>query len=133
MYNEGLILKPFGLGYTFEEDYAYSTIESESYKYNEVIERMKKRINEVKNSPIDEVEFENIKKALYGDFVRLFNSVSGIATTFISNYFRGIDTSDYAKGYKDITLKDVEDIIKEHFDFEKMAVSIIENKKESDK
>ena len=69
-----------------------------------------------------------MKKSLYGDYVRLFNNVSGIATTFISNYFRGIDTSDYAEAFKKITIEDVEKIIQEHFDFDKMAVSIIEGK-----
>lgn len=126
LYDEGLIMKPLGYSYTFEEDYAYSVIEGESYKYREVIERVKQRIKEVIDNGLNEEEFNNVKNSLYGDYVRLFNNVSGIATTFVNNYFRGIDTSDYAESFKNIKIEDVEKIMKEHFDFEKMALSIIE-------
>ena len=127
LYNEGLIIKPLGMNYTFEEDYAYSMLQGESYNYREVIEKVKERINEVKQNGLDKDEFEVVKKSLYGDFVRLFDNVGGIATTFISNYFRGIDTSDYVAGYKNITLEEVQKVLNEHFDFEKMAISIIES------
>jgi len=126
LYDEGLIMKPIGYSYTFEENYAYSAIEGESNRYREVIERIKQRIEEVKTNSLNEMEFENVKKSMYGDYVRLFNNVSGIATTFISNYFRGIDTSDYAEAFQKITLRDVEEVMKEHFNFDKMAISIIE-------
>ena len=76
----------------------------------------------------DKELFEKTKKSLYGDFVRMFNSVSSIATNFINNYFRGIDTSDYVEAYKTITLEEIKNVIEEHFDFDKLAVSIIECK-----
>ncbi|MBQ9315016.1 MAG: insulinase family protein [Clostridia bacterium] len=128
LYDSGLIIKPLGYSYTFEEDYAYSVIEGESYKYRKVIDEIKKRIEEVKTNQLDKTEFENMKKSMYGDYVRMFNNVSVVATSFINNYFRGIDTSDYAEAFKNITIEDVEKVIQEHFDFDKMAVSIIESK-----
>ena len=126
LYDAGLIIKPLGFSYTFEEDYAYSIIEGESNHYREVIEKIKQRIEQLKSSKLNELEFENMRKSMYGDYVRMFNNVNGVATTFINNYFRGIDTSDYVEAFKNITIEYVEEIIKEHFDFEKMAVSIIE-------
>lgn len=126
LYDDGLIIKPLGYSYTFEEDYAYSVIEGESNHYRDVIEKVKQRIEQMKSTSLDETEFENMKKSMYGDFVRLFNNVNSVATTFINNYFRGIDTSDYAEAFRIITLADVEKMLKEHFDFDKMAVSIIE-------
>ncbi len=125
LYSEGLLIRPLDLGYSFEEDYAFSQIEGQSNNYKEVIERIK---NQIKNFKIDKDLFEKTKKSLYGDFVRSFNNVNSIATLFISNYFRGIDTSDYVDAYKNITIEKIEEIMKEHFDFEKMAVSIIERK-----
>ena len=121
-------MKPFGLNYSFEEDYAYSVIQGESNNYREVIDKVKNRIEKFKINNIDEKKFEVVKKSLYGDFVRMFDNVSSIATTFISNYFRGIDTSDYAEAYKSISIAEAEKILNEHFDFENMVVSIIENK-----
>ena len=128
LYNKGLLMKPFGLNYSFEEDYAYSVIQGESNNYREVIDKVKNRIEKFKINNIDEKKFEVVKKSLYGDFVRMFDNVSSIATTFISNYFRGIDTSDYAEAYKSISIAEAEKILNEHFDFENMVVSIIENK-----
>lgn len=128
LYNSGLVLKPLGLNYSFEEDYAYSVVQGESYNYRDVIEKVKNRIEEVKANGLDKEKFEIVKKSLYGDFVRLFDNVSGIATMFVSNYFRGIDSSDYVEAYKNITVDEAQKIMNEHFDFEKMAVSIIENK-----
>lgn len=128
LYDKGLIIKPLGYSYTFEEDYAYSVIEGESYKYREVIEEIKKRIEEVKSNKISEEEFENMKNTMYGDYVRMFNNVNSIATTFINNYFRGIDTSDYAEAFKEIKIEDIEEIIKEHFCVDNMAISIIDSK-----
>lgn len=125
MYNSGMLLKPLGYSYTFEEDYAYSLIEGESYDYRKVIESIKNRIE---NFELDEKEIELVKKSLYGDFVRMFDNVSSIATTFISNYFRGIDTSDYVQAYKNISVEEIKKVFDEHFDFENMVVSIIENK-----
>lgn len=128
LYNEGLIMRGIGTDYSFEEDYAYSMIECESYNYREVIERIKKRIEEFKNNDLDKNFFEIIKKTLYGDFVRVFNNVNSIATLFVSNYFKGIDTSDYVEAYKNITAEDVKKVLNEHFNFDKMVVSIIESK-----
>ena len=125
LYSEGLLISPLGLGYSFEEDYAFSEIDGQSNNYKEVIERIKNRIKDFK---IDKELFEKTKKSLYGDFVRIFNNVNSIATLFINNYFRGIDTSDYVEAYKNISIEKVEKIMNEHFDFEKMAVSIIESK-----
>lgn len=125
LYNSGMLLKPLGYNYTFEEDYAYSFIEGESYNYRDVIEKIKNRVNTFE---INEERFEVIKKSLYGDFVRMFDDVSAIAANFISNYFRGIDTSDYAEAYKEINVDDVKRLFAEHFNFENMVVSIIEGR-----
>lgn len=128
LYNDGLLLKPLGLNYSFEEDYAYSVVQGESYNYRDVIEKIKNRVSEVEANGIDREMFETIKKSLYGDFVRIFDNASGIATMFVSNYFRGIDSSDYIEAYKNINVEEALKILNENFNFEKMAVSIIENK-----
>lgn len=128
LYNKSMLMKPLGFSYSFEEDYAFSMIQGESFEYRKVIDEIKARITEFKNNGLNEEEFEVTKKSLYGDFVRLFDNVSAIATNFISNYFRGIDLSDYVDAYRNINIDEVEKIMNEHFDFEKMAVSIIENK-----
>ena len=63
---------------------------------------------------------------LYGNFVKGFNDVSRIATMVISDYFKGINSFDYVESYKQIDKAYVEEVIRKHFDFDKMALSVIE-------
>ena len=129
MYNEGLVTKEFGIDYSFEEDYAYSSISGESNKVDEVVERIKRRIEELKLTGIEDEEFNRIKRMLYGSYIKIFDSVSSCARVFINDYFRGINSFDYVDAYKNITVDYAKDVLDRHFDFSKMAVSIVENKK----
>ena len=56
----------------------------------------------------------------------MFNNVNAIATTFLNNYFRGIDSSDYVEAFRTVSLEEVETIINEHFNFDNLAVSVVE-------
>ncbi len=125
LYSEGLITREFGLGFSYEEDYAYTAFDNESLNYKEVVKRICDRIKELKENGIDNTEFERIKKMLYGNFVKSFNDVSKIATMVLSDYFKGINSFDYVSCYKKIDKKSVEEAIKKHFDFDKMAISVI--------
>ena len=126
LYSEGLVTREFGLGFTYEEDYAYTSFDNESSNYNEVIKRVSERIKELKENGLDEEDFERAKKMLYGNFVKGFNDVSRIATMVISDYFKGINSFDYVESYKQIDKAYVEEVIRKHFDFDKMALSVIE-------
>ena len=44
---------------------------------------------------------------------------------FISDFFRGVNSAMYAKAYKSITKGYAEEVLKNHFDFNKEAVSVI--------
>ena len=125
LYNEGLVKKEFGTDYTFEEDYAYSSISGESNDVEKVVERIKEEITKMKKDGLDELEFNRIKKMLYGEYVFLFNDVSKIASVITSDYFKGVNSFDYVDSYKNIKKEYVEQVIREHFDENKMAVSVI--------
>lgn len=128
LYSEGFVTREFGIGFSYEEDYAYTAFDIETSDYKEVIKRVSDKINELKENGINEEDFERAKKMLYGNFVKGFNDVSRVATMVVSDYFKGINSFDYVESYKVIDKKYVEDVIKNHFDFEKMAVSVIEPK-----
>ena len=125
LYNEGLLTKELSYDFSMEEDYAYSAISGESKNAEIVIERINQKIKEFKENGIDEDEFERTKKSLYGNFVRSFEDVSTVANMFISDFFRGVNSAMYAKAYKSITKGYAEEVLKNHFDFNKEAVSLI--------
>ena len=65
----------------------------------------------------------------YGSYIKIFDSVSSSARVFINDYFRGINSFDYVDAYRNITIEYAKDVLEKHFDFNKMAVSIIEKNK----
>ena len=76
-----------------------------------------------------EKTFERVKKKIYGNYVTEFNDVTDISRMFMSDYFKGINSFDYVDAYKDVTIEYAKNVLDKHFDFSKMAVSIVENKK----
>ncbi len=128
LYSEGLVTREFGLSFTYEEDYAYTSFDNESTDYQKVVQRVVDQIEELKKHGVNQEEFERTKKVLYGNFVKRFNDVSGVATMVISDYFKGINTFDYVKAYEQVDQKMVEEAIRKHFDPSKMAISVIKPK-----
>lgn len=125
LYTKGLINKPLGGEFSSEEDYAFSAISGEAKKYKKVISKIKDAIAEFKKNGLVEEDFERTKKMLYGRFVRGFEDVSSIANMFVSDFFRGVNASKYVEAYKEIDKTYVEEVLNKHFDFEKMAVSLV--------
>ena len=125
LYNEGLVTREFGLSFSYEEDYAYSAFDIESPNYNEVLNRVLNKIEELKQNGIDDKEYERVKKMLYGNFVKGFNDVSRIAHMVVSDYFKGINSFDYVEIYNNIDKTYVEEVVRKHFDKEKMAISVV--------
>lgn len=128
LYNERLVTREIGLSFSYEEDYAYTAFDAETSNYNEVINRVAKKIDDLKQNGINEQEFERVKKMLYGNFVKGFNDVSRIATMIVSDYFKGVNSFDYVEVYNEIDKQFVEEAIKKHFNTERMAVSVVEPK-----
>jgi hypothetical protein len=117
--------KPLGGEFSSEEDYAFSAISGESKKYKKVISMIKKAITELKKKGLPEEDFERTKKMLYGRFVRGFEDVTTIANMFVSDFFRGVNAAKYVEAYKEIDKAYVEEVLNKHFDFDKMAVSLV--------
>ena len=125
LYDDGTITQSIGTDFSFEEDYAFSSFSFESNDIDKVAERIKKEIVLLKENGIDEASFNRTKKMLYGGFVRTFNDSISFARAFAQDYFRGINCFDFVDAYQNVTKEYVEKVLKEHFDFNNMAISII--------
>jgi predicted Zn-dependent peptidase len=126
LYTEGLVTREFETDYICEENYAFSSINSESKKPDKVIERIKEEIEFYKNNGIEEEMFNRIKKKLYGQNIEVFNSIPKIGTMFISAYFKGINPLDFIEINKNIEKEYINEVLHNHFNVENMGVSIIE-------
>lgn len=126
MYDLGLINATFEYDYTIEENYAFSSFGGEADNPNKVKEMI---LDAIKNYEVCEEDFNRIKKAHIGDFIRQFNYVNGISETFIEMYFKGIKSFDVYDILESITIDDVSYYLKEHFMDDRFAMSIVYPKK----
>ncbi len=125
LYSEGLVNEKFGSDFMMEEEFSCAMIEGESEKPMEVKEKIEKYISLKLEEGIDADEIERAKKAQYGDFLRQFNDVEVIAGTFIRNVLKGINTFDYMTVYKELTPEYINEVFKDIFRMENMAMSIV--------
>lgn len=125
LYNEKLIFEPLSCEYNSHNDYGYSIISGETRNLDLVQKKIKDTIEEAKEKGLDSETFERVKKARLGAFVRAFDSIEGIANSFLNYYFEGINYFDVYDYMKEVTLDDVNRRMKEHFVEEMAVLSII--------
>ena len=125
MYNLGLVNNSFEQDYTTEENYAFSSFGGESKDPMKVKDMILQEIEYFKENGIDKEDFERIKKAKIGDFIKAFNSVERISNTFIETYFKGAKSLDCYDILNEITLDDILYHLKNHFREECLAISVV--------
>ena len=125
LYNDGTVNKSIASDFVFEEDYAFSVFSFESNDVEKVQNRIKKEIEELKKNGLNDEIFNRTKKMLYGGLVRTFNNSTDSARAFINDYFKGISSFEFFDAYQKIDKAYVESVLKEHFDFGNMAISIV--------
>ena len=81
----------------------------------------------MKQEGIPKEDFENVKKALYGDYVCSFNSVERVANGLVQAHFSGVDIYDTVEVAARVTLEDVTRRLMQ-FDQNRCAISIVEPK-----
>lgn len=125
LYSEGLVNSSFEFDYTIEENYAHSVLGGESPDPVKVRDRIADEVNRLQQTGLDRVAYDRLRKAHMGRFIRSLNSVDRISHAFISVYFKGVNLFDYLEVYDKITFEYVENIFKEHFNRDNLALSVI--------
>ena len=125
LYKEGLILAEPETSYEFSRNYAYAVIQGQSKEPKKVLEYLKQEIEEIKQNGINKEDFERTRKMIYGDYIKEYNSVSDIATMFLADYMKGINSFNYLEEYSSVTIEYVEQVLKEVFKPEYIALSVV--------
>lgn len=126
LYRENLIFGPLDCEFNASSTYAYSLISAESRDLNEVVCRIKEEIERAKREGFSKEDFERSKKARIGQYISSFDSIEGMANSYITNYFQGIDIMEYGEYLNKVTIEDCMDRLKEHFREENMVLSIVQ-------
>lgn len=125
LYASGALMKPIGVEYTFEEDYAYAAFSFESNQEEVVINALQQKMQDLQEHDVEETVFQRTKKMLYGEFVKLFNDATNMARVFTNDYFKGINTFQYVDAYQTITKGEVEHVIQQLFRTDHRVISIV--------
>lgn len=128
LYENGDIIGDLYSDYEFSEEYSYIIISGSSKNIEKVYDKIKKEINNLKNSGIDREKFERIKKKIYGSYVTEYNDVELIGRMFMSDYLKGLNSFDYLENYEKIDLEYTKNVLNNTFREDLMAISIINSK-----
>ena len=128
LYEENLLQSAPAMDYEFSKNYGYALIQGQSNNPQKVKEMLITEIEKLKSEGINEEDFSRTKKMLYADYVKSYNSIDEIATNLLMNFFKGISSFDYIEEFSTLNLQDVENVLKEVFNKEKMVLSVINKK-----
>lgn len=125
LYESGKIISEPSITYEFSKTYAHVLIQVQTNYVQEVIETIRKRIEEIKESGISQENFERAKRKVYGEYVKDYNDVSTISTIMVADFFKNINSFDYFEEFSSINKLYVENVLKDLFVEDKKVVSVI--------
>lgn len=128
LYMQQLIYESLSCDYSSHNDFGYTTISGETRDLEKTIGIIKDTLEKYKIDGISESDFKRIKKMKIGSFIRSFDSIENIANSFLGYFFEGINYFDILGKMEKITIEDVNDRLREHFDEEMSVTSLIEPK-----
>ncbi|MCX7710939.1 MAG: insulinase family protein [Clostridia bacterium] len=125
LYTEGLINSSFDFDYTLEENYGFSMFGGESKDPMQVRARIADEIKNIRKNGLAESDYQRIKRAMNGRFVKGLNSVERISHMFIPAYFKDANLFDYFDVYDKITFEYIKEIFDDHFNLDNLALSVV--------
>ena len=125
LFEEGIITPSFFSGYSCTDSFAYHCVSGESDTPETVLERIKAYISEVIEKGIDKEVFERCRRVLYSDELRAYDSTEEIANRLLSFVFDDAEMFSYPELLQDITLTELEELLKDSFLNDYFAISIV--------
>lgn len=125
LYDEELISDSFSHEYNSNPRYAFSAIGGDTKDPERLLEVITEEIKAVVRSGFREEDFERTRKKKIGGFLRMLNSPENIAHEFTRYRFRGGDMFEVLPIYESLTLEEVNTRLREHIDWEQLAVSMV--------
>ena len=128
LYEKGILFTEPDLDYEFSDQYAHIAISGQTTSPEQVKEKVENTLSKFMKNGLNEEHFNRIRKKVYGDYVVEYNSVGNIARMFLSDKMKGIDSFDYIEKYNEVTKEYSENVLKNVFKKENMAISVIKSK-----
>lgn len=125
LYDMDLISDSFSYEYNSNPHYCFSAIGGDTKDPDQLLEVIKNEIEAVKSSGFRAEDFERAKNKKIGGYLRMLNYPENIAHEFTRYNFRGGDLFKVLPIYESLTLDDVNGRLREHIDWNQLAVSLV--------
>ncbi|MHA7963095.1 EF-P 5-aminopentanol modification-associated protein YfmH [Paenibacillus sp. CAU 1782] len=130
LYEQKLISDSFGHEYNSTSDYGFSAMGGDTPDPDRLLSEIQTAIKEAKEAGITDEAFQRAKRKKIGGYLRMLNSPEAIAGEFTRYRFRESDMFRVLTHYEDCTLDEVNKRLREHFNFDRLAVCIVEQPSE---
>lgn len=127
LYDEKLIFNSFGFEYNCNQLYCFSVIGGDTPNPDLLVEKISNAVKQLQQTGIPEADFERVKRKKVGNYLRMLNSPEAIASEYTKFRFRQADMFNVLKYYQSCTIEDVNRRLNEHFDFNQLAISLVES------
>ncbi|RCX12693.1 putative Zn-dependent peptidase [Fontibacillus phaseoli] len=125
LYDLDLISDSFSHEYNSNPNYAFSAIGGDTKDPERLLQVITEEIKGVTETGLREEDFERARKKKIGGYLRMLNSPENIAHEFTRYHFRGGDFFEVLSVYESLTLDEVNTRLREHIDWEQLAVSLV--------
>ena len=125
LYQENLLQTEPSMDYEFSKNYGFAVIQSQSKDPKKVLEMLENEIVRINSEGVIKEDFERIKKMIYSEYIKSYNSIDVIGHTIVADYFKGINSFDYIEEFSSLNVEDVQDVFENFLKKEKMVLSVI--------
>jgi len=124
-YESGLINDTFDTDVMTELSFSCVSVGGECDNPHQLKDNLLDAIELLRRTGFDEDEFERIKKAFFGSFIRSFNNVETIGGLLCRNFLSDVDVTEFPEVYNTITTHTLKEILDEVFCPDNCAMSIV--------
>ena len=125
LYDQGLISDSFEAGFDLMRACAFNAIIGESETPEAVWQELCLYLEQIKQEPPAKEDFERIKRTMYADYIRGFESTESIASELMYNAMNGIDYLQYGELILSVTYEEIVALAKHYYENKHFAKAII--------
>jgi predicted Zn-dependent peptidase len=131
LYDEGLLNSRFSAGYENYRTCAFFLLTGEASDPEVIYEHVLEEFNRVCSTPPAQEDFLRVRKAMYAEYVRDFDSTEDIANNLLTYAMMEADLLDVGEVINGITYEETIEAMRELFRKERFAMATVLPKRES--
>lgn len=125
LYEEGLIDGSFDAETESAKTYGFTLIGGESTEPEKVYQKVKERLLTLYREGIAPEDLERARKVLISGYIRTFNNVEQMGSSFLRQLMAGYQPLGYSEAVASVTEKMVMERLRNHFDVENCVLSVV--------